>query len=115
MIDPLYFGIGFIVYVFFTVLTFDIFSRRKGETNIFILIFIYIYYSILAVYLINFVERGLSEILVYEYSIFEVIIQSMIYLVACAIYVSYYYKSTIRKRDKQEVMNESYSKINDYF
>ena len=93
MIETFPFAIGFVIYTFFCVLTMDIYSRNPGISSGFVLAFIYIYYSILAVYLINLVDGGED--------FFVILIQSAIYLVACGLYLLSHYKSVIKPHDEK--------------
>ena len=91
MIDTIPFAIGFIIYTFMCVLTMDIYSKKEGMTSGFVLMFIYIYYSILAVYLISFVEGGEDP--------FVILVESLIYLIACGLYLLSHYRSVIKVHD----------------
>ena len=91
MIDSLYFGIGFFIYVGFCLITFDAYSKKKEMTKFLILLMIYTYYSILAVYVINFVD--------FNGTFIEKFIQSTIYLIACGIYLIQHYNSVIKEND----------------
>ena len=91
MIDTIPFAIGFIIYTFMCVLTMDIYSKKEGMTSGFVLMFIYIYYSILAVYLISFVEGGEDP--------FVILVESLIYLIACGLYLFSHYRSVIKPQD----------------
>jgi len=91
MIDTLHYGIGFIIYVTFCLITFDAYSKKKEITKFFILIMIYVYYSILAIYVINFVDFNGTKI--------EIFFQSMIYLFGCGLYLFQHYNYVIKKND----------------
>ena len=52
MIDTMPYAIGFLIYVGFCLVTFNVYSQKKELTKIFVLIFIYLYYTALAGYLI---------------------------------------------------------------
>ncbi len=97
MIPALYFGIGFVIYVGFCLFTFDIYSKKKEITKSFVLGMIYAYYSILAVYTINLVETNNSNV--------DVIIQALIYLIACALILVHHYNSVIKKKDDEMYEN----------
>ncbi len=90
MIPTLFFGIGFLLYCLVILITIDIYSRNYEYPNTKAIALIYIYYSLLAVYVLNLVDPTgrLSEIFV----------QSMIYLVASAIVTLYYFDNVIKKR-----------------
>lgn len=91
MIDSIYFGIGFLIYVSFTVLTFKVYSKKQEVTKLLVLWMIYFYYSILAAYVINLVTP--DEVF------FEKMVQIAIYWIVCGVYVSYYYDSNIKEED----------------
>ncbi|MCA9497051.1 MAG: hypothetical protein KC589_08965 [Nanoarchaeota archaeon] len=93
MITPLYFGIGFLIYVTFTVTTFKVYSQKQEVTKILVLWMIYFYYSILAAYVINLVTIGEP--------FFEKIVQIAVYWIVCGVYVSYYYDSEIKEEEKE--------------
>ncbi len=92
MIPTLAYGIGFIVYMTFCLVTIDIYSRKDGMTPSLIVALIYLYYSFLAMYMINLVESG---------DFIEVIIQCAIYVVAGGVIVLHYYKANIKTRDDE--------------
>ena len=99
MIDTIYFAIGFIVYIGFGIITFDVYAKKKELTKIFMLIFIYLFYTVLALYLINLVDRYADFI--------ERLIQMAIYAVAGAIFLYSHYKTVIEKSDIEAGYGES--------
>lgn len=56
MLATIPFTIGFFIYVIFNLLTIDYYSKIKVETKAQIIFFIYLYYTILAIYVINFTD-----------------------------------------------------------
>ncbi len=78
MIDTMHFAIGFIIFIGFNMLTFRTYSKKPGITKKFILLAIFSFYSLLAIYVINFVETY------NESPLLEIIIQSLIFLVAAS-------------------------------
>lgn len=96
MIEVKFYLIGFLIYIFFNFLTFNFYSKKEEITKKYILIFIYIYYGILASYIIYLVDFSpLKD------NFFEIVIQSLVYLIACAIFLFSYYKNIILKNDEK--------------
>jgi uncharacterized membrane protein YczE len=58
MINTLFYGIGFLIYAYYTMLTLDIYSKKEEETNVFVLFIIFLFYSILIGYVINFLDNN---------------------------------------------------------
>lgn len=88
MIENIYFAIGFLVYVSFCLITFKVYTHKNEITKSLILIFIYLFYTILASYVISFVDiKG---------TFFEKFIQSIVYAVMCSIVLYYYYQNNIK-------------------
>ncbi|MFW5705004.1 MAG: hypothetical protein ACOCXG_04105 [Nanoarchaeota archaeon] len=107
MINIYAYGIGFLVYIFFCLFTFDAYSRRRQETKHFALIMIYLYYSILAAYLINWVEKGFLG-----GNTIIVIVETAVYMVAGGLILLNYYTGTIKSReDKEKDLNDSYGNV----
>lgn len=96
MINFIGFTIGFIVYIFFNITTFKVYSRNKETTKKYILFFIYVYYTILAGYVIQLVDYSIVL-----QNFFEVAIQIVIFAVAGGLYMVYYYNSIIAPTDKE--------------
>jgi hypothetical protein len=94
MIDTLAYAIGFIIYAAFCYSTITIYSKKQGFTPFFSLVMIYIYYSILASYLIYVVDHNSST------GIFGVIVQSLIYWVACGILMYHHYNNVIKPQEE---------------
>jgi glycerol-3-phosphate acyltransferase PlsY len=94
MIEPTYYGIGFIIYVFYILITFDIFSKKEGNKNIFIYILIYFYISLLAGYVINFVDKTSG--------FFEKFVQMGIYFVIGGIIVFQHFNNINKDSELEE-------------
>jgi len=93
MISVIPFTIGFLIYVMFCLVTFEIYSKNKGMTQAPILFFIYFYYSFLVWYVINLVEIG-------ENSFILILVEFLIYLVPCGIIMWNYYIKRIKAEDE---------------
>ncbi len=94
MISTIPFVIGFIIYVLYSIFTFDMYSKKEGRTSPFILILIYIYYSILASYIISFVDSNSS--------FFEKGIQIVIYIVCGGFFMFSHYIVSIKNIEDDE-------------
>ena len=99
MIGTMHFAIGFIIFIGFNMLTFRTYSKKPGITKKFILLTIFSFYSLLALYVINFVETYNGSPLI------EIIIQSLIFLVAGTIFLYFVY-SDIIKSDNLDVNDD---------
>lgn len=99
MIDTIPFAIGFIIYAGFCIVTFDVYSQKKEITKIFALISIYSFYTLLAGYVISFVDSTANFI--------EIFIQILFYAITCAIVLYSHYKSVIEKSDLENGYGES--------
>jgi len=99
MIGTLYYAIGFIIYFAFCYVTFVVYSKKKEMSKMFILIFIYIYYTLLAGYVINLVDVNGN--------LFERLVQIAIYAIACGLMMMHYYSTVIKKED-DEMSNSLY-------
>jgi len=83
--------IGFFIYLGFTIYTFEVFSKGKTMTKAFPLIFIYIYNSILVIYVLSWVDAN---------GIFmERVVYSLLYLILAAISLKKYYSKYVSKED----------------
>ena len=91
MIPLVPYAIGFIIYVIFCLLTFEMYSRNKTMTKQPVLIFFYLYYSILAWYVIGIVDE----------STLEQIVQTVIYMIPGGFIVLYYYNTSIKPKDER--------------
>ena len=91
MIDTIFYGIGFLIYTAFCVITFEVYSKKREVTNPMVLGLIYLYYTILVGYLLSIVEME---------SWFVFFVEFFIYAVACGLISFYYYNSSIKKKDK---------------
>lgn len=100
MINIFYYILGLIVYVLFSVFTFNIYSKKKEVTNIYVLFFIYVYYSILAGYIIQMVDYNPVE-----NNFLEVIFETIIFMVLGGLYLLHYYYSVIKVKDEGYDMN----------
>lgn len=85
MIDALYYGSGFILYVVMTMLTINVYNKRTTKNpSVFPIYFIYIYYTLLASYVINFVDG--DEIFLVKFA------QMAIYAIAAGVFLFIHYK-----------------------
>ncbi len=85
--------VGFIIYIFFCVLTFEVYSKKKEMTKSFILIFIFIYYSMLANYVIFFI--------LFDKFLIKKIIIFLVYIFLGAFFLSSYYEKHIKIEDEK--------------
>ncbi len=96
MIPAIPFAVGFVIYVLFCLVTFNIYSKTKGMTMGPVLFFIYFYYSFLAWYVIDLVSGS-------DASFFIVGIQTLIYLIPCGLLLLNFYKTTIKPQDESMI------------
>ena len=87
MIPTIPFAIGFLVYILFCTVTSHVISRRRGKMNSLYVLFIYIYYSILAVYLLWIVEE--------EAPMMVFLIEAGVYLLGAGMVQLIYYHQQI--------------------
>jgi len=99
MIDTMPYAIGFLIYVGFCLVTFNVYSQKKELTKIFVLIFIYLYYTALAGYLISVVD--------YNASFFEKFMQIFFYAMACGLFLWYHYENSIKQTEVETGYGES--------
>lgn len=92
MINTLYYAIGFLIYVWYSTYTFDVYSKKEGFTKFFIFIMIYFYYTFLAGYIINFVD--------YNALLIEKVVQISIYAIIGGIIIYTHYKLIISNKNK---------------
>lgn len=94
MIDTFYFGIGFFIYVAFCLITFDVYSKKEQGANPLILLFIFLYYTLLTAYLINLVDVNGTFI--------EKTIEFLIYSITGGILCLYYYRNVIDSKEEKK-------------
>jgi len=94
MITIIYYSIGFLVYLSYSIFTFIVYSKKTGMTKSLALISIYLFYTTLAGYIINLVDRGAS--------FFEKFIQIGIYALVAGLVLNYYYNDIILKKEKKD-------------
>lgn len=94
MIPVTPYAIGFLVYAIFCYSTINIYSKKEGFTPFLSLVMIYVYYSILAGYLIYVVDHQSSS------GMMGVIVQSLIYWVACGILMYHHYNNVIKPKEE---------------
>lgn len=94
MIPTIYFGIGFIIYISYTIFTFETYLKKEDVNKFLVIIMIFSYYSLLAGYLIFLVDDG---------SFMEKIIQTLIYIVIGAIFLYINYKDKINLHDNSQI------------
>lgn len=95
MIPTLYYAIGFIFYIGYTMITFSIYSKKKEVTKVLYLFLIYFFYSVLAAYVINFVDINGNN--------FEKTIETLVYIVAGAVILYHQYESNIKISDDEQI------------
>lgn len=93
MIEITLYGFVFLIYCGFTLVTFDMYSRKQEVTNPLVLVMIYVYYSILGGYLVSVMEVNND--------FFILLIEISIYVIACGLLSFYYYGTTIKPRDDE--------------
>lgn len=94
MIPTIYYALGFIVYVFFNIVTFKTYSKKEGITKKFVLYMIFLYYSLLAAYVINVVDFGGSNGL-------EVMLQTLVFVLAGGLFLNFFYIDIIKEKDQE--------------
>ena len=97
VLDILPYALGFTIYMLFNVLSFEFYSRKKEDPNMMIFYMIYLYYTILAGYIINTVD-GTG-------TFWERFIQTLIYALAGGIVLFHHYVYVITKMNKKEKNN----------
>lgn len=93
MIDIVPYGIGFLIYISFCLVTFDTYAKNEGKTNVAVLVLIFVYYSILAGYVINLVETLEST--------FVKTVEMLLYYIAGGIFLFFHYKNSIKINDEE--------------
>jgi hypothetical protein len=76
-------------------MTFKVYSRKKETTKKYMLFFIYVYYTILAGYVIQLVDYSIVR-----QNFLEVAIQIIIFASAGGLYMVHYYNSIIAPEEK---------------
>lgn len=89
MISILPYSIGFIILMIYTIISFNIYLKGNYLNPQFILIVIFIFYTSLAYYVISFVDI--------KATLFEKLIQTIIYFLVGAIFLYYKYSSKLFK------------------
>jgi hypothetical protein len=91
MIDTTPYAVGFVIYVMFNLITFDVYSKGKEYVNHIVLYMIYVYYTLLAGYVINLVDgaRGEEPLFIF--------LQVLAYAIAGGVFMVYHYKYEISK------------------
>ena len=92
MIEISFYGAVFLIYCAFTIITFDMYSRKMEVTNPLVLVMIFVYYSILAGYVVSVLETSSD--------FFVLIIEMLIYFIACGLISFYYYSGGLPLRLK---------------
>jgi putative flippase GtrA len=100
MSNPIILGGIFLAYALFCIFTFETYSKRQELTKISFLIAIYIYYSILAAYVLNLV--------LIELSLFEKIVQISMNFLICGLILTYYYNAKIKGNSGEKNYNDLY-------
>ena len=99
MIDTIQFALGFLFYAWYSILTFDIYSKKKELTKAYVLFLIYIYYTILAGYVISLVDN--------QASFMEKFVQIGIFIIIGGLVMYVHYQSTIKESDKEYLDNSN--------
>jgi hypothetical protein len=94
MIDTTPYAVGFIIYIMFNLITFDVYSKGKEYVNHIVLYMIYVYYTLLAGYVINLVDRYNGEEPLF------IFLQVLAYAIAGGVFMVYHYKYEISKNKK---------------
>lgn len=94
MIDTIPYAVGFVIYILFNIITFDVYSKGKTYVNHMVLYMIYIYYTLLAGYVINLVEKGTGT------EMWITFLQVIIYAIAGGLFMTFHYKAIIQKDKK---------------
>lgn len=105
MIELTNYALGFVIYMAFNVITFEIYSKQEGVTNKYVLGFIYIFYSILIGYIIHLVDYNPIH-----NNMIEIIIEILMYYIASATFLIIYYKNVINNKG-QELMSRGISRV----
>ena len=98
MIKTSYFVLGFIVYIFYTMITFNVYAKKEGLVKFFIFFIIYIFYTILAGYVISFVDSNATFM--------EKLIEILVYSIVGGIFMLYHYESSIKKPSENYLEQE---------
>jgi hypothetical protein len=92
MISVTLFTFGFVLYVIFNLLTADFAARTDLKMNKgAIVFFIFIYYTLLAMYYISIIGKEESGIVLF--------VENLIYIIPCALILFNYYKKQIKPQD----------------
>ena len=94
MIPTLYYGLGFVVYVFFNIISFKTYSKKEGITKKFVLYMIFLYYSLLSAYVINLVDYVGNNSL-------EVMFQTLVFILAGGLFLNFFYIDIIKEKDQE--------------
>jgi hypothetical protein len=87
--------LGFVIYLFFCIITFKTYSKKEEMTKKYILFFIYIFYTILAGYVIQLVDYNFLK-----NNIAEVIMEIAILAFGGGLYLFHYYNTIIKPKDQ---------------
>jgi hypothetical protein len=101
MIDSLYYGLGFVVYVLACMLTINTYNKKTIKNpSVFPMYFIYFYYTVLAGWLISRVDSAETFGIVFA--------QIAIYAVAGAIFLYTHYGYILKEIDYTEKKDGSF-------
>jgi len=95
MIDTIHYTLGFLVYIIYCHVTFNVYLYKNDFSKFLTLIIIYVFYSILAGYIIFTVDLSGSGL--------EKIIQSMIYFIAGGFYLYFNFDSRVKIKEEELV------------
>ena len=101
MIDLITYAIGFIIYMTFNIITFEVYSKKQETTNRYILFLIYMYYSAIISYVIYLMDY--NQIIQNN---MEIIVQSMLYMILGGFVLYFMYQKVITLNDKNNNSDE---------
>ncbi len=101
MIPTLYYAIGFIIYIIFNIITFKTYSKKDGITKKFILYIIFLFYSLLAGYVISFVENNSGALFS------EIMVQTIVLIFAGGLFLNFFYFDVIKDKEEEYETNHN--------
>ena len=101
MIETTPYAIGFVIYVFFNLITFNVYSKGKEYVNHIVLYMIYVYYTLLAGYVINLIDTTLVDGLYVKEDPLFIFLQVVAYAIAGGVFMVYHYKYEIEKNKEK--------------
>lgn len=101
MIEIVDYAIGFIIYMAFNIMTFEAYSKKQEITNRYVLFLIYIYYSVIASYVIYLMDYNIEL-----QNNMEIIMQSLVYIILAAFILYFIYQNIITLKDEKMFGNQ---------